>query len=159
MWKKEMVEILRALINDMAATPLYTDCRLERLLIIAAMYVNMELDFDTTYTINVIQGSISPDPSLSATPRDEDFIGLVCLKAATILLDSEVRYYALGGIRVTDGPSSIDTTARASFVKEAGKVMSLRYNQAKILHQSGQAGTAILTPYTVDTLYPITQFQ
>lgn len=157
-WNTECVEVVRVLINDMAATPTYADDRLERLVVIAALQLIQEVSFDTTYTVDVSKGTISPDPSNDDT-KDNAFINLVCLKASVILLDSESRYYAINSLRVSDGPSSIDTTSRVAFIKEAGRILNDKYAQMKNLHQSGQAGVAILTPYTVSNLYPDTRFQ
>lgn len=142
----------------MSSTPTYTDDRLTRLLIVSALQLTQEVSFDTSYTVDISLSTITPDPS-DADTKDNAFINLLCLKAASILLDSEVRYYSLDTIRVSDGPSSIDTTSRSTFVKEAAKLMSTRYNQTKILHQTGNAGAAILTPTTVQSLYPDTRFQ
>lgn len=156
-WQTECVEIVRHLINDLADTPTYTDSRLVRLLVVAALQVTEEISFSTTYTVDISLSSITPDPSAS-TSRDNAFINFICLKAAVILLDGELRYYSIGGVRVTDGPSTIDTTSRVGFVKQAADVMNKKYSQVKIMHQMGVAGTAILTPYTVQNLYPDTRF-
>lgn len=156
-WSPECVEILRNLINDVSDTPTYTNDRLERLLIVAALQVSREVDFIYNYTINVSEVLISPDPS-DPNSRDNAFLNLVCLKAAVVLLDSELRYYAISSLRITDGPSSIDSSSRATFVKIAANNMQDRYVQMKLLHQAGQAGVAIMTPTTVPYLCPETRF-
>lgn len=157
-WQTECVEVVRVLINDMASTPTYTDDRLERLIVVAALQLIQEVSFTTTYEVDISEATISPDPS-NVNTKDPAFINLVCLKAAVILLDSEARYYAIGSFMITDGPSSINTTSRVQFVKEAGRILNDKYALAKMLYQSGQAGAAILTPYTVENLYPDTRFQ
>lgn len=157
-WQAECTEILRVLINDISDTPSYSDERLERILIVAALQVNLEISFDTVYTINVSEAMLSPDPSCDLN-RDNAFLNLMSLKAAVIILDSEVKYYAINSIRVGDGPSSIDTTARSNFVKTAAQIMQDEYARMKVLQATSQAGVAIMTPYTVPNIYPITRFQ
>lgn len=157
-WKLECTEMVRHLINDVSDTPIYSDSRLYRLLVISALQMSQEVSFNTTYTIDISLGTISPDPSAEAT-KDNAFINLLCLKAAVILLDGEVRYYSINSIQVSDGPSSINTTARSNFVKSAAQMMYDKYSQMKMLHQAGEAGAAILTPYTVSSLSPTTRFQ
>ena len=157
MWEVECTEILRVLISDLSDSPTYTDERIERVLMAAALQLINEVSFPTTYTIDILELTISPDPS-AATTRDNAFINLLCLKAAVILLNSEARIYSMNSLKITDGPSSIDTTARYSFVKDAAKVLDNQYQQTKVLHQSGQAGAAILTPYTNPNISPIRTF-
>jgi len=157
-WLATPIEILRVLIGDMSDTPTYTDTRLSRILVVAAAYVVNELSFDYAYSVDVRNATISPDPTSQAT-RDDVFVTLLSLRAANILLDSEVKYYAMSSLKVQDGPSSIDTTSRANFVKEAAKIIADQYAKTKMLHQMGDAGVAILTPYTVSRLYPMTRFQ
>lgn len=158
LWQLECVEVLRVLINDMAATPTYDDTRLQRLLVAASLQLVNEVSFDTVYTIDVSKALISPDPSSDST-KDNAFINLLCLKAAAILLNSELRYYAVNSYKIVDGPSTIDVSTRATFVQMAARVMNDKYNQMKILHQCGQAGAAVLTPYTVKNIYVDTRFQ
>lgn len=157
-WEIECEEMVRVLINDMSSSPMYNTDRITRLVVIAAVQVVNEINFDTTYTVDISLGTISPDPS-NVNTKDNVFINLVCLKAAVILLDSELRYYAISSLRASDGPSSIDTSSRVLFVREAGKILQSRYTQLKMLQQMGQAGQAVLTPYTVPHIYTETRFQ
>lgn len=157
-WQTECTEILRVLINDLSDTPSYSDQRLERILIVAALQVTQEISFDASYTVNVSESILSPDPSCDLN-RDNAMLNLMSLKAAVIILDSEVKYYAINSIRVNDGPSSIDTTARSNFVKSAAELMKEEYAQMKIMQATSQAGVAIMTPFTVPNIYPITRFQ
>lgn len=156
-WHTECVEGVRVLINDFSDTPTYTDSRLQRLIVVAALQITQELTFDTNYTIDISLNKIEPDPAAEAT-RDPSFINLVCMKAAAIVLNSEVRYYAVNSLRVQDGPSSIDSTTRAGFIKDAARILNEQFEKAKLISRSSVGGVAVMTPYTVSSLYPVTRF-
>lgn len=151
MWTTDLVEMLRVLIGDTDSTAyVYSDARLQRVIVIAAVQTLQEIDFVNIYVVNIDAGTIVPDPIVLL---DTAFTNLVCLKAACVLLDGESRAYAIGSLIMQDGPSKIDLTSRYSFVKAAAQVMKEQYALAKILYQSGQ-GQAILTPTTNPAVYP-----
>lgn len=107
-WESECVRILRYLIDDLGTSPDYSDTRLQETFIVAAQLVKQEVEFTTTYSIDVDQLLLSPDPTDS--PKDNAFINLVCLKAGCIITRSEMRAKAkTGGILVKDGQSTINT--------------------------------------------------
>ena len=99
----EMLTMLRYLIFDLDSTPTYSDTRLAQLLIVGASYVVQEIDFNTSYSVNVQDISISPDPV-----SDRDFMNLVVLKAACIADQSTFRTKAvLEGIQARCGPATM----------------------------------------------------
>ena len=49
-WQIELPIIVRTLINDLDVTPTYTDDRLQQTLVVAAQYVNREMNFNNEYT-------------------------------------------------------------------------------------------------------------
>lgn len=154
-WQDDMVAVLRVLINDLDETNYtYSDERLETVLITSAMQVKGESSFLQTYTVNIANETISPDPTLSDT-LDDAFTNLVTLKAACIIERGSVAQSASQAIAVKDGTSSIDLRGVAQ-----GKLELLKqgwcavYEDAKWEHQrggSGQgvAGEAVLTPFRV----------
>jgi hypothetical protein len=110
-WLPEMVRIVRHLVADLASTPRYTDARLGEVILVAAQNVLAELTFDTTYTINVGNLYLSPNPTADAT-RDDVFMNLVCLRAACIIDTGELRDKArISGISVKDSMGTITTNA------------------------------------------------
>ena len=106
-WQSEMVRIVRHLINDLDSTNYsFTDDRLEELILVASQLVLTTLDFTNEYTVDVDALTLNPDPTTGT--KDDSFINLVSLKAACVVLGSEVRSNALNSISLRDGPSAID---------------------------------------------------
>ena len=108
-WQNELVPLLRNIINDVDEDNYtYTDARLEELLVVSAQLVIVDIvNLPTTYTVDVTQYSISPDPT---STRDDAFINFVVLKAACLTDQGLYRSKALAaGIRARCGPASIDT--------------------------------------------------
>ena len=103
-WTTDLVIILRSIIGDLDSTS-FTDSRLQQILAVAAYNVLNDADFSTTYTVDVANSTISPDPY---TTSDVDFSTLTVYKAACILLGSEVKTEAANAISIKDGPSAID---------------------------------------------------
>lgn len=106
MWTIEIPIILRYMINDLSDPPTYTDGRLETLFLVSAQLVQSDIGFSTTYTINIPNTGISPDPTETAS-RDDTFINLTCLKAACVLGRGEAKVAAGQAIDIRDGQSSI----------------------------------------------------
>ena len=63
-WQGQMSTILRYLIDDVDSTSYkFSDDRIETTLLVAAQLVTLEVDLGNTYTINVEQCKLSPDPT------------------------------------------------------------------------------------------------
>lgn len=104
-WTIEIPIIVRTLINDLGDQPVYSDSRLLQVITVAAKYVQFDVSLDNTYTINVTNSTISPDPT---TNDDSIFISLVSLKASCIIDQSTLRTRAaLEGIRAALGPAQL----------------------------------------------------
>lgn len=105
-WKKEIPIIIRTLINDLGPSYTYTDNRLIQISVVAAQYVQFDVNLDKKYTINIISPNITPDPTIN--PKDDIFISLTALKAACIIDQSTIRTRAaLEGVRAALGPASL----------------------------------------------------
>jgi hypothetical protein len=151
-WESEIPLMIRHLIDDLGTTPTYTDDRLEELTILAAQLINSEVDLYITYTTDIDNLTLSPDPTVS--PRDDAFISLVALKAACIVDQSEARKAAGQGIAIQDGRSSIDlrsrSASRLTLLKEG---WCKEYSRAKLEYQVTQgamAGHAVLSPFRAE---------
>ena len=153
-WDDEMVAIVRTMVNDTSDTPTYSDDRLEGALVVAARLVNMELDFPVDYKANASAGSITPDPTVtSATAaRDENFINLVCVKAACVIDRGSAILAAGQAILVKDGTSLVDL--RDTWKAKLGllsKGWCAVYEQLKAEYAASQqeaaVGAAILAPF------------
>lgn len=148
-WQNEMTPILRFLINDLDPTSYtYTDERLQNCILISSQLIQKEIDFEKTYDIDIANSGLMPDPS--ASPEDNVFINLVCLKAATIIFGGELKLASKSSLKVVDGPSQIDTTSRFFNMSQLYKTSIDNYNRAKVDYFAGNsiAGRSILTPYT-----------
>jgi len=145
-WQTEMVTILRYLIDDINSV-IYNDTRLETTITVSAQLIQVEVDFDKTYTIDVEVPSITPDPT--ATTQDNGFINLVVLKAACIILSGEAKAKALEAIKIVDGPTTIDTSQRHKALEERAQKMCAEYAQARIQYMAGnsRAGQSVITPF------------
>jgi hypothetical protein len=115
-WQTEMTIIVRTLINDLEATPTYSDARIQQVIAVASTYVQQEASLSTSYTIDVSTPALSPDPT---TPnRNEIFIALTCLKAACIIDQSTYRTKAVtDGIRASLGSASLQVAGNLAGFK------------------------------------------
>ena len=104
-WQKEIVSIVRILINDINQPYSYSDQRLYQTIAVAAKYVQFEVVLDRSYEVNVVKPEITPDPTIY---NDSIFVSLVGLKTACILDQSNFRTKAsLEGIRAALGPAQL----------------------------------------------------
>lgn len=150
-WQNEIVRIVRFLINDIDAST-YTDDRLEETILVAAQLMLVNVDFSTDYTIDVDELILSPDPTIGT--KDNDFIALVSLKAACIVLGSECKTAAAQGWRIKDASSSIDTTASYQSLYQLLKGLSGELDSLIMGYQAGNSigAGAVMTPYTYNAL-------
>jgi hypothetical protein len=147
-WQNEMVRILRFLINDINSAT-YEDCRLEETLLVAAQLKYAAIDFNNSYSIDVDSLSLSPDPT-ETNPKDDWFINIVCLYAASIILSSEAKTLAAQSYKIKDGPSSIEIGDAYKATKELADEMAERVDIAVMQMKAGDSvgAQAVLTPYT-----------
>ena len=111
-WQNTGLIMLRTMLNDAGCggTNTYSTQRLEDLLITSAYFLPMDINFNTTYIIDVSAHSISPDP-VEQTDGPE-FISFMVLKAACLLDEGAFRNAALlQGVTARLGPASIQTGA------------------------------------------------
>jgi hypothetical protein len=114
-WKKEIPIIVRTLINDLSDTPTYSDERILQVIAVAAKYVQFDVVLDHSYTINVANPTITPDPTLD---NDSIFISLVSLKTACIIDQSVLRTKAATeGIRAALGPAQLSVAGSLAGIK------------------------------------------
>jgi hypothetical protein len=104
-WNVELPIIVRTLISDLSDSPTYSDERLLQIIVVAAKYVQFDVVLDNTYSVNVVNPDIIPDPT---TLDDSIFISLVSLKTACLVDQSVLRTKAaLEGIRAALGPAQL----------------------------------------------------
>jgi hypothetical protein len=142
-WQNTSLLMLRTMLNDAGCgESKYSNDRLEDLLITAAYLLPIDVNFNTTYTVDVEAYSISPDPI--GQTDGTDFISFMVLKAACIADEGNFRTSALlQGVSARCGPASITTANYGAYLKEA--VMSpFAANDFDPGNQLGQLGQADL---------------
>tara|TARA_R110000751_G_scaffold155870_1_gene261396 strand:- start:3110 stop:3613 length:504 start_codon:yes stop_codon:yes gene_type:complete len=149
-WNIDLVLMLRSLIGDLDNSK-YTNERLKQILSIGAYNVNNEASFTNTYTIDVSQITISPDPLVN----DPDFCSLTVYKSACILLGSEVKTESANAVAIKDGPSSIDLRGVSGSLSIMYKDLCEKYEEmmTKYIYEKGSGsgaptGAAVLSPYS-----------
>ena len=147
-WQDTMVTMLRVVIDDTGSNPVYSDSRLEEVIVVAANLTKQDVDFDSDYTIGVTDLSISPDPT---TSPDNAFINLVTLKSACLLANSEYKTCTNNAISVRDGSPSIDKRGVAAAKKEWRDSICKDYDHAEREYKLGNsnAGASIIGPYNL----------
>jgi len=104
-WQVEIPIIVRTLINDLSDAPTYSDERILQTIAVAAKYVQFDVVLDYSYTIDVVNPNITPDPTIG---NDSIFISLIGLKTACIIDQSALRTKAaLEGIKAALGPAQL----------------------------------------------------
>tara|TARA_E500000331_G_scaffold288912_1_gene284494 strand:- start:122 stop:643 length:522 start_codon:yes stop_codon:yes gene_type:complete len=149
-WEGQMSTMLRHMISDVdPASYKFSNRRLETTLLVAAQLISPTMDFVNTYDINVETCKLDPDPTDSDS-KDFDFVALVVLKAACIVIGSEVRSESTNAISIKDGPSAIDLRGVSNTLVILYKDLCSKYEQAVLDYQAGSsvAGTSILGPYS-----------
>jgi hypothetical protein len=156
-WTVEMTIILRHMVYDLAPTPTYADTRLQQLILVSAQLVQGELSVPNPYVVDIVNGTISPDPTADNT-RDDSFINLVLTKAACIIDNGEARLAAGKGVRMRDADKEIDLRS-ASEGKLAiwSKGWCQNYKQTRLEFLAGgsaTAGAAIVGPFREEINIP-----
>jgi len=147
-WDFVMPLIVRSLVNDLVEPYTYGEEKVQQLIVTCAQLVKPELDFNQVYNIDIPNMTITPDP---ITNYDDGFTNLVSMKAATLILQGEVKNLAANSIRVTDAGATIDMTDAFRATKALYEQMLDDYARAKIAYVCGNQNylKAILSPYTV----------
>tara|TARA_B100000085_G_scaffold256641_1_gene257330 strand:+ start:718 stop:1236 length:519 start_codon:yes stop_codon:yes gene_type:complete len=149
-WQGQMGTIVRHLVNDLdPASYKYDDSRVETAILVASQLMVMNVDFNNTYDINVEACKLSPDPTDTET-KDNAFITLSCLRAACIIIGSEIRSESGNAISIKDGPSAIDLRGVTQTLTVLYKDLCEKYEHLLLEYRAGSsvAGHAILGPYS-----------
>jgi len=156
-WDTTMVTMVRVLVNDTESPEKYTDARLQQIIVVAATYVQQEIVFDTTYTIDTDTPDIDPDPTLTAT-QDDIFTNFVVLRAACIVDHSTYRTEAFrAGIKAKCGPALLETLDRLKgFNTLLNEGPCAAYKELKREHEFGNTDVckAILSPFISNNFDP-----
>ena len=154
-WQGQMSTMVRYLINDIEPdTYKYSAKRIETTILVGAQIVTLEVDLKNVYSINLEQCYLSPDPTDDLT-MDNAFINLVSLKAASIVIGSEVKTEASNAISIKDGPSAIDLRGVANTLIMLYKDLTDKYTKLLLDYRAGNSisGHVILGPYSPGSDY------
>jgi hypothetical protein len=156
-WKKEVPILVRVLINDLGPAYTYSDSRLHQTIVVAAQFIQFDIDLDQKYVLNLTAPNITPDPTLS-DPKDDIFIALLALKTACITDQSSYRTKAtMEGIRAALGPASLSVSGNlAGWAKiiEHGACATYQELTAYWDIKNASAIRAILSPFVGNQFDP-----
>lgn len=156
-WKKEVPILVRVLINDLGPAYTYSDSRLHQTIVVAAQFIQFDINLDQKYVLNLTSPNITPDPTLS-DPKDDIFIALLALKTACITDQSSYRTKAtMEGIRAALGPASLSVSGNlAGWAKiiEHGACATYQELTAYWDIKNASAIRAILSPFVGNQFDP-----
>ena len=159
-WQGQISTIVRHLIDDVDASNYkYSAKRLETTILVAAQLLSTETNLRQDYKIKIESCELTPDPTDLDT-QDPDFISLVSLKCACIVLGGEIKKESASAISIKDGPSAIDLRGVTSTMMALYQDLCKKYQQSLLDYSAGNsiAGTAILGPYSPGSDYVIRQY-
>jgi len=149
-WQGQISTMVRYLISDVDPSNYkYTAKRLETTILVASHLLTTQTDLRQEYSINLESCTLSPDPTDQET-KDNDFIALVSLKSACIIIGGEIKSESGNAISVKDGPSSIDLRGVTGTLTILYKDLCSKYDQLLLDYKAGNslAGHAVLGPYS-----------
>jgi len=152
-WEDDSVEMLRIALNDLDAPYTYDDERLQKLFLMACMYVQKDVQLNNTYIISITEVSLSPDPT-TTDPIEYSLLNMAVLKSLCILYMSDLRLASGKGVDIRDGGTQLSLknyyTEKSDNAKTACELY-LEYKD-KLIMQDTILGEAIVTPFTHDRL-------
>lgn len=150
-WKVALVGMLRYLINDMDTPYTYTDDKLKNMILYGAFLVDKDISFGQSYTFDLTQLTITPDPVIN---KDFAFINLSILKAAVVLARNQLRTQVGQAVKWKDGQSSFDGTELYKSYQAILTSVENDFNQAWMQYQFGDTapGRTILTAFSSDRI-------
>jgi hypothetical protein len=146
-WTDDLVVMLRVLINDLGEPQKYVDAYLQRVIVCAGVLVRKDIELPYSYSFNVGNVTISPDPVLVG---DETTQALLPLKAAGLINEGNYMTAVGQGIRVRDGDSAIDTSVGFAGYRDIIRLgPSAAYERLRwqLQASSASAGGAVVGAY------------
>lgn len=148
-WDTTFPILVRSAIGDTADPPKYTDAQLAPVILTAAFATIFNVPSLTTYTVDVENQVLTPDPTDPDT-LDNTFAYILTLKASTMILLSEVRRYGQQAIAIRDGTSAIDLKRDLKALTALAQAYSKELESAiyYAIRSSGEyAGRMVISPY------------
>jgi hypothetical protein len=158
-WQNTSLIMLRTMLNDAGCDSVrYTPQRLSDLLITAAYFLPLDLNFSTDFVVNVEARTITPNP-VDQSDGDE-FINFLVLRAACLADEGNFRTAALAqGVSARLGPASLQTSNYGQYLhmllnegpcktyNRLVEVYNMSYEGAKVVK-------AVLSPFVSNDYNP-----
>lgn len=144
-WDDMMPTLLRNVIGDTdPIAPKYTDDQLNQTIVSAAQFVLFRVSLPTPYVLDVQNVTIVPDPV-----GDVAFVNMVTLKAACMLMKTELRVYGQQDLSIRDGTSAIDLKRDLRTLQSMSDGYCQEFEKAvtDYWHGVGAPGAAIVGPF------------
>lgn len=160
-WATDSLTMLRVMLNDAGVTQTYTDERLTDLLITAAYIIRIDVNFNTSYSVNINSKTVTPEPSEQSD--GDEFTSFSVLKAACLMDESAFRTAALlQGVSARCGPASITTSNYGALLKELlSSGPCLMYdtltNSYNFSYEGKKIIKAVMSPFAANDFDPGTQ--
>lgn len=158
-WKNTATIMLRTMLNDAGCGErTYSNQRLEELLITAAYFLPIDINFSSNYIVNVETVSIAPDP-ISQTDGPE-FINFMVLRASCLTDEGNFRNSALlQGVQARCGPAVLNTSSYGQYLKELltngpCKVYEDLKNEYNFSYEGSRIIRAVMSPFVSNDFYP-----
>lgn len=154
-WEVELTTMVRTLINDSIEPYQFSDERIIDTILVAGKYLQFDINLEHSYSIDVVNKTISPDPTMD---DDEIFIILSSLKAACLVDQGTLRSKAaMEGVRAALGPASLSVGGAT-----AGWAMILEHGPCKLYNDlvehwdvaNASAIAAVLGPFSGNKFDP-----
>jgi hypothetical protein len=158
-WQNTSLLMLRTMLNDAGCGETkYSNSRLEQLLITSAYFLPVDINFNTSYVIDVEQNTITPDPI--SQDDGQEFISFMVLKAACIADEGNFRNQALlQGVKARCGPAVLDTSSYGQYLKDLlSNGPCKTYDDLKDEYNFSYEGRriirAVMSPFVSNDFYP-----
>jgi len=158
-WQNTSLIMLRTMLNDAGCGDTkYSNTRLEQLLITAAYFLPIDINFNSDYVVDVEQLSITPDPI--GQEDGVDFINFMVLRAACIADEGNFRNAALlQGVQARCGPAVLQTGSYGQYLKELltegpCKTYDDLKNEYNFSYEGKRILRAVMSPFASNDFYP-----
>ena len=159
-WQNSSLIILRTMLNDAGCdgTNAYSTQRLEDLLITSAYFLPIDINFKSSYVVDVSAYSITPNPD--SQDDGKEFVSFMVLKAACLADEGAFRNAALlQGVTARLGPASLQTAsygAQLAILLNEGPCRA--FEELKKAYNFGYKGAqtirAVMSPFASNDFFP-----
>jgi len=152
--------MLRTMLNDAGCdgNNTYSTQRLEDLLITSAYFLPIDINFKSSYVVDVSAYSITPNPD--SQDDGKEFVSFMVLKAACLADEGAFRNAALlQGVTARLGPASLQTAsygAQLAILLNEGPCRA--FEELKKTYNFGYKGAqiiqAVMSPFASNDFFP-----